>query len=68
MEDSAANLPEYSFGFIYLPALFAIVVCSTLVAPYGAHLTHTLPVSKIKKFFAFLLLFVGVRMLVTAVW
>lgn len=65
---SAANLPEYSFGFIYLPALFAIVVCSTLVAPYGAHLTHTLPVSKIKKFFAFLLLFVGVRMLVTAVW
>ncbi len=65
---SARNLPEYSFGFIYLPALIAIVLCSTLVAPLGAHLAHTLPVPKIKKLFAMLLLFVGVRMLLTAIF
>lgn len=65
---AAANLPEYCYGFIYLPALFAIVICSSLMAPFGAHLTHTLPVAKIKKCFAFLLLFVGVRMLITAIW
>lgn len=65
---TASNLPEYCYGFIYLPALVAIVICSSLVAPYGAHLAHTLPVSKIKKCFAFLLLFVGVRMLITAIW
>lgn len=64
----ASNLPEYCWGFIYLPALFAIVIFSSLMAPFGAHLTHTLPVSKIKKCFAFLLLFVGVRMLITAIW
>lgn len=63
---SAQNLPDYSFGFIYLPALLAIVICSTAVAPYGAHLAHTLPVPKIKKFFAILLLVVGFRMLATA--
>lgn len=61
--NTAEHLPEYSFGFIYIPALIALVLCSTVVAPYGAHLAHTLPVAKIKKFFAVLLLVVGLRML-----
>lgn len=63
---SATNLPQYAYGYIYLPALVGLVVCSMLTAPIGAHFTHTLPVAKIKKFFACLLIIVGIRMLYTA--
>ena len=58
-------LPEYSFGFIYLPALVAIVVASVLTAPLGARLAHRLPVKKLKKIFAFLLYILGIRMVVS---
>ncbi|MBR6626164.1 MAG: sulfite exporter TauE/SafE family protein [Mailhella sp.] len=57
------NLPEYSFGFIYLPALIGIVAVSTLTAPRGAALAHKLPVPKLKKFFACFLYCVALRML-----
>ena len=57
------NLPEYSAGFIYLPALLGIVLTSILTAPIGARLAHSLPVSKIKKVFSFLLFVMGLRML-----
>ncbi len=60
------NLPTYSIGYIYLPALCGIVVCSILTAPIGARLAHTLPVFKIKRIFAILLLAVGLEMLITA--
>lgn len=62
------NLPEYSAGFIYLPALFGVVLCSMLTAPLGARVAYILPVSKIKKFFAFFLSIVGIRMLWTAIF
>lgn len=56
------GLPEYSLGFIYLPALAAIAVASILTAPFGAKLAHRLPVKKLKKIFAVLLYTLGVRM------
>lgn len=59
----AAGLPSGSLGFIYLPALGGIVALSVLTAPLGAKLAHTLPVPRLKKFFALLLLVVGTRML-----
>ncbi len=58
-----SDRPDGSIGFIYLPALAGIVVCSVLTAPFGAKLAHTLPVPRLKKFFAVLLLVVGTRML-----
>jgi uncharacterized membrane protein YfcA len=57
------GLPAYSFGFVYLPALFGIVLASVLTAPLGVRLAHSLPVSKLKRVFAFLLLVVGTKML-----
>lgn len=60
------NLPEYSMGFVYLPALVGIVAFSIFTAPYGAKLAHTLPIPRIKKFFALLLFAVGVNMLYSA--
>jgi len=59
------TLPAYSLGFVYLPALAGLVVASMLTAPLGARLAHRLPVAKLKKFFAALLLVLGTRMLVS---
>jgi uncharacterized membrane protein YfcA len=59
----AENLPAHSWGFVYLPALAGLVVASVLTAPLGAKLAHRLPVAKLKKIFAALLLVLGTRML-----
>lgn len=56
------GLPPYSVGYVYLPALFGIVAASMLTAPLGAKLAHLLPVQKLKRIFAVLLLLVGTKM------
>lgn len=58
------NLPPYSIGYIYLPALICIIISSVLTAPLGVRLAHSLPVSKLKRVFAILLFAVGTRMLI----
>lgn len=60
---NSPGLPPYSIGFIYLPALTGIALTSYLTAPLGAKLAHTLPVTKLKKGFAILLIITGSRML-----
>jgi uncharacterized membrane protein YfcA len=57
------DLPTYSAGFIYLPALIGIAAASFITAPLGARLAHRLPVSRLKKIFALLLLIIGTKML-----
>lgn len=58
-----SGLPPYSCGYVYLPALLGIVVASVLTAPLGVRLAHSLPVDRLKRVFAILLLVVGTRML-----
>ena len=41
----------YTFGYIYLPAFFGVVLMSILMAPVGARLAHKLPVKKLKRAF-----------------
>jgi len=48
-------LPQYSAGYIYLPALFSIILSSVVFAPLGANLAHKLDVKKLKRIFALLL-------------
>ena len=60
-----SELPAHSFGFIYLPALAAIVAASVLTAPLGAKLAHRLPVKKLKRIFAFFLYILAIRMAVS---
>ena len=48
----ATNLDDGFIGFVYLPALFGIVVTSAIFAQLGAKATHFLPVGMIKKIFA----------------
>lgn len=59
----AVGLPAYSLGFVYLPALAAIALASMITAPWGAKLTHRLPVTRLKRIFAGLLYVLGLRML-----
>ena len=61
---SSPILPDYSLGYVYLPALLGIVVSSVLTAPLGVRLAHSLPVDQLKRVFAILLLVVGTRMLI----
>lgn len=60
------RLLAYSFGYLYLPAMAGIVTVSMITAPVGARLAQTLPVPKLKRCFAVLLMVVGIRMLATA--
>ncbi len=58
-----SGLPPYSLGYIYLPALIGMACASVLTAPLGAKLAHSLPIVKLKKVFAVLLMAVATRML-----
>ncbi|MDD2465435.1 MAG: sulfite exporter TauE/SafE family protein [Desulfobulbus sp.] len=57
-----ADLPPYSLGFVYLPALVGIMVASVCTAPLGVKLAHALPVDKLKRIFAVFLYVVATRM------
>lgn len=56
------GLPEYTVGFIYLPALLGIASASVCTAPLGAKLAHRLPVTRLKRFFACLLFVMAAQM------
>jgi uncharacterized membrane protein YfcA len=57
------GLPPHSFGYLWLPALAAIASCSVLMAPVGAKAAHALPVSKLKRVFALVLIVLAAYML-----
>ncbi|MDQ6916330.1 MAG: sulfite exporter TauE/SafE family protein [Pseudomonadota bacterium] len=46
------GLPPYTVGYIYLPALAAIVSASMLIAPIGVRLAHRWPVARLRHAFA----------------
>ncbi|TAN47177.1 MAG: sulfite exporter TauE/SafE family protein [Methylococcaceae bacterium] len=57
------DLPPLSWGYIYLPALAGVALCSSLCAPLGVRLAHWLPGVALKRWFALLLLLVSGRLL-----
>lgn len=59
------QMPEWSAGYIYLPALVGIVLTSSIFAKVGAKLAHALPALVLKRIFAVFLLAVGARFLLT---
>jgi uncharacterized membrane protein YfcA len=61
----ANNLPQWSIGYVYLPALLAIVVTSSIFAPFGVRYANKLPVHTLKRFFALFLLLVALKMIFT---
>ncbi|MBP2649054.1 MAG: hypothetical protein H6Q77_2678, partial [Gemmatimonadetes bacterium] len=59
-----ADLPPWSLGYVYLPALLGIAATSALFAPLGATLAHRLRTGVLRRVFAVFLALVGIRMLV----
>lgn len=60
-----AELPEYSFGYVYPPALTGIVIASVLLAPLGARFAHRTPSTLLKKIFAIVLFLLATKMLIS---
>jgi len=61
----APDMPEYSVGFIYVPALLTVAVAGVLTAPLGAKLAHRMPVKQLKKVFAVFFLLLSLKMVHT---
>lgn len=59
------HLPAYSIGYVYVPALLAIVSTSIFTTKFGVRLTSTLPTAQLKKVFALFLLFIAAKMLLS---
>ncbi|CBL46420.1 Conserved hypothetical protein [gamma proteobacterium HdN1] len=60
----AADLPPYSFGYLYLPALVGIAITSVPFAQVGARMAHRLPAATLKKVFAVLLVAASLKLLI----
>ncbi|MDS4048059.1 sulfite exporter TauE/SafE family protein [Accumulibacter sp.] len=60
---SHPGLPEWSLGYIHLPAFLWLVPSSMLMAPVGARLAHRLPVATLKRLFAAVLISLAAKML-----
>jgi uncharacterized protein len=58
------GLPEWSIGFVYLPALALIVTTGVLLAPVGAAVAHRTPGRTLKRVFAVVLFALAIGMLV----
>lgn len=56
------QLPEWSLGYVYLPAFVGLAVAGTLFAPLGARLAHILPGQRLKQIFGVFLLLISLRM------
>ena len=54
---------NYTLGYIYLPAWFAVICCSSITAIYGARLAHHLDPKKLKKIFAVFMVIIALSMI-----
>lgn len=63
----ALGLPDYSFGYVYLPAALTIVVTSVLTAPAGVAFGHRIPAAQLKRVFGIALALAAARMIYSAV-
>jgi uncharacterized membrane protein YfcA len=61
---SKPYLPDFSIGYVFLPATFGIICTSVLTAPLGAKLGQRLDTAKLKKVFAAFLVLVSIRMII----
>ncbi|MDP1558570.1 MAG: sulfite exporter TauE/SafE family protein [Nitrosomonas sp.] len=59
----AEPLPDYSLGYVYLPALGWLVLASMLTAPPGARMTHATQTATLRKIFVALLYCLAFKML-----
>jgi len=56
------GLPQYSLGYVSLPATLGVAATSVFIAPLGARFSHALPLNVLRKIFAAFLVLMAVRM------
>lgn len=54
----------YAFGYLYLPAFIPLSIGAIMSAPFGAKLTHTIPVPLLKRIFGGFLIILGIIVLI----
>ena len=59
----SSSSADMMLGFVYLPGVLLISIASFFTAPLGAKVAHKLPVAKLKKVFALLLIALSIKML-----
>ena len=59
-----ANMPDWSLGYVYLPAMLGIVATSMFTTKFGALTATNLPVARLKRYFAIFLLLIAVKMFI----
>jgi uncharacterized protein len=57
-------LPDYSLGYVHLPAVGWVALASMLTAPLGAKATHIIRTATLKAIFVVLLYLLGTKMLI----
>lgn len=57
------HLPEWSLGYVYLPAFLGTGLSSIVTAPIGAKLVHKLPAAKLKRYFSLLLFVMAAKLM-----
>lgn len=60
---AVAGLPWGSVGFVYLPAMVVLLAVTVCFAPLGARMAHRLPVARLKRVFALLMVVMASEML-----
>ncbi len=61
--DELSVQPQFSIGYVYLPATLGVILTSWITARIGAAWVVRLPISTLKRVFAIFLLCVGINML-----
>lgn len=56
------NMPDYSIGYVYFPAVLSITATSFFTSKLGATTTTKLPVPVLKRYFALLLIVIAIDM------
>lgn len=58
-----ANLPIWSFGYVYLPAFFGVGLGGVFAAPFGAKLAYRLPIKQLKRYFSVLIYILAIKLM-----
>jgi uncharacterized membrane protein YfcA len=58
-----SQLPEWSLGYVYLPAFLGISLGSFFTAPLGAKLAHQLPAQKLRRYFSILIFLMAAKLI-----
>lgn len=59
------EMPDWSLGSVYLPAVLGITLTSAFTTKFGVMLASQLPVAKLKKAFAIFLLMIACKMILS---